>query len=137
MINTIDVEWKDGLHFVAHQQGQEVLLDSSSEGTMRGVGPKQLLLTALAGCTAMDVASLLPKMRVPFTSIKVTVHGDLTEEHPKVYTSMKMIYEIGTTNEYRPQVERAVEKSTSTYCGVHAMLGKVAEITHEIVLTGH
>lgn len=135
MSNTIDVEWVEELHFVAHQQGREIMLDASKD-TLRGVGPKQLLLTALAGCTAMDVASLLPKMRVPFTTLKVTVHGDVTEDHPVVYKSMHIVYDVGTTKEYRPQVERAVQKSTETYCGVHAMLGKAATITHEIRLSG-
>jgi len=95
-----------------------------------------MLLTALAGCTGMDVASMLPKMRVPFTSLTVTVTGELTEDHPKVYTTMHVVYEVGAPETFRAQVEMAVEKSSSKYCGVSAMLGKASTISHEVVMLG-
>ncbi|MCU0331233.1 MAG: OsmC family protein [Candidatus Kapabacteria bacterium] len=130
--------WDEGLVFTAHQDDREFMLAGSADesGVRRGVSPKKLLLTALAGCTAMDVASLLPKMRVPFSHIHISASGELTEEHPKVYLSMHVVYDIGTTEEYRSQVESIVEKSVTKYCGVHAMLEKVASVTHEIRLTG-
>jgi putative redox protein len=134
--HNIDVQWKSDLLFDAHQNNMTFPLASHESPLGTGASPKQLLLTSLAGCTAMDVASLLPKMRVPMTSLVVRVTGELTEEHPKVYTSMHMIYEVGTTEEYLPKVELAVQKSTEKYCGVHAMLGQLAKITHEIVLVG-
>jgi putative redox protein len=81
----------------------------------------------------MDVASLLPKMRVPFTTLRVRVDGELTDEQPRVYKNIHMIYEVGTSEDFRPQVERAIAKSTETYCGVHAMLSKGSTITHELV----
>lgn len=84
----------------------------------------------------MDVASLLPKLRVPFTSLRVRVTGELTSDHPKVYSTMHVVYEIGTTEEFRSQVEKAVDMSTTKYCGVSAMLEKASTITHEIVLLG-
>lgn len=84
----------------------------------------------------MDVASLLPKMRVPFSHIRVSASGELTEEHPKVYLSMHVTYDIGTTEDYRAQVESIVDKSVNKYCGVHAMLEKASTVTHEIRLTG-
>lgn len=134
----IDVVWKDGLVFDAHQNDQTVVLAGSAapEHSARGVSPKQLLLTALAGCTGMDVASLLPKMRVPFSGIRIAVRGSLSEEHPKVYTDIHVDYHIGSTEEFRHQVEMAVEKSVTTYCGVHAMLAKAARITHSIHMDG-
>lgn len=135
-VHNIDVQWKSDLLFDAHQNNMTFPLASHESPAGSGVSPKQLLLTSLAGCTAMDVASLLPKMRVPMTSLTVRVTGELTEDHPKVYTSMHMIYEVGTTEEYLPKVESAVQKSTEKYCGVHAMLGQVSKITHEIVLVG-
>ena len=70
--NIVDVEWKEGLTFDAHQQDRTYRIVSSTSDDDRGTGisPKQMLLTALAGCTGMDVASLLPKLRVPFTSMR-------------------------------------------------------------------
>lgn len=100
----------------------------------KAVSPKQLLLTALAGCTGMDVAALLPKMRVPFTSISIRVNGKLSEDHPKVYTHIHIIYEVGAAREFLPQIEKAVELSSTQYCGVSAMLRKAAQITNEIIL---
>ncbi len=136
--NSVDVEWKQGLTFEAHQQGRSYTLVSSTSEDDKGTGisPKQMLLSALAGCTGMDVAVMLPKMRVPFTSLRVRVSAELTEEHPKVYTTMHVVYEVGADETFRTQVESAVEKSTTKYCGVSAMLGKAATITHEVVMLG-
>lgn len=136
--NIVDVEWKQGLTFDAHQQEQTYTIVSSvpGDGQPAGISPKQMLLTALAGCTGMDVASLLPKLRVPFTSMRVRVTGELTSDHPKVYSTMHVVYEIGASEEFRPQVEKAVDMSSTKYCGVSAMLGKASTITHEIVMLG-
>lgn len=136
--NIVDVEWKEGLVFEAHQQERSFPIVSSTgeDPTNAGISPKQMLLTALAGCTGMDVASLLPKMRVPFTSLRVRVTGELTEDHPKMYRTMHVVYEIGAPESFRNQVEMAVDKSVSKYCGVSAMLEKASTITHEIVMLG-
>lgn len=132
------VDWKHDLIFDAHQNAQTFTLVSSTNGedVEPGISPKNMLLTALAGCTGMDVASLLPKMRVPFTSLRVRVDGQLTDEHPRVYEHIHIVYEVGTTEEFRQQVERAIAKSTETYCGVHAMLSKGSTITHELFFVG-
>ena len=128
------VDWKHELTFDAHQNEQTfTLVSSTNDAAEPGISPKNMLLTALAGCTAMDVASLLPKMRVPFTTLRVRVDGELTDEQPRVYRNIHMIYEVGTSEDFRPQVERAIAKSTETYCGVHAMLSKGSTITHELV----
>lgn len=137
MAHAITATWTDGLHFEALQQDRVIHLDSAAEGQARGVSPKQLLLTAVAGCTGMDVASLLPKFRVPFSSLIIRVSGELTQEHPKVYRTISIDYEIGADEEHRPLVERAVSMSAEKYCGVSAMLGATAAIRHTIVLTGY
>ena len=135
-MNKIDITWKHDMAFEAHQEGRTFGLISSArfdpEGT--SVSPKQLLLTALAGCSGMDLASLLPKMRVPFTSINIHVQGEMAEDHPKIYTSMHMVYEIGADAQYLPQIEKAIELSETRYCSVSAMLRKASSITHEIKL---
>lgn len=136
--HTSSVDWKHGITFDAHQNDQTFTLTSPTPGDKpeQGISPKNMLLTALAGCTGMDVASLLQKMRVPFASLRVRVDGHLTDEHPKVYERIHMIYEVGTTDVFRPQIERAIAASTQTYCGVHAMLSKGSTITHELVIVG-
>ena len=134
-IQEADVVWKGGLQFDGHALNETIHLDSHLDGYSQGTGPKRLLLVALAGCTAMDVASMLPKMRVPFTSFKVRAIGDTADEHPKIYKTMHVIYEIDTDPEYLPKVEMAIQKSREKYCGVHAMLEKAGTITHEVLLT--
>ncbi len=132
------VEWKHDLTFDAHQNAQTFALVSSTEGegAEPGISPKNMLLTALGGCTGMDVASLLTKMRVPFTSLDVRVDAELTDVHPRVYRNIHVVYEVGATEDHRAQVERAIGMSVDTYCGVYAMLRKGSEITHELVLVG-
>lgn len=130
----VDVVWRKDLTFDAHQQGRTFTIMSSPHEDPDGkaVSPKQLLLTGLAGCTGLDVASLLPKMRVPFSSLKVTIEASLTEDHPRTYATMHMVYEVGCSAEDLGSVERAVELSVTKYCGVHAMLEKASRITHEV-----
>ncbi len=132
------VDWKHDLTFDAHQNEQTFTLASSTVGedAEPGISPKNMLLTALAGCTGMDVASLLTKMRVPFTSLRVCVDAELTDAHPRVYRNIHVIYEVGATEDHRAQIERAVGMSVDTYCGVYAMLRKGSEITHKLVLIG-
>jgi putative redox protein len=130
----VDVVWRNDLTFDAHQQGRTLTMMSSPHEDPDGkaVSPKQLLLTGLAGCTGLDVASILPKMRVQFSSLRVVVEATLTEDHPRTYATMHMVYEVGCNEDDRESVERAVELSVTKYCGVHAMLEKASDITHEV-----
>jgi putative redox protein len=135
--HTVAVDWKHDLAFDGHQNGLTIPLDGSiANGEERqGMSPKQLLLTALAGCTAMDVASLLPKMRVAFTAFRVEVEGDVGDEHPKTYGRIRIRYIVRAAEESRPTIEQAIRLSREKYCGVHAMLAATARITHELVIT--
>ena len=130
----VDVEWKHDLTFDAHQQERTIRLMSSphEDPDHRAVSPKMLLLTGLAGCTGMDVASLLPKMRVPFTGLRVAVEGTLSDDHPKTYVAMHIVYEVHCEERHKDAIERAVQLSKLTYCGVYAMLAKASTITHEV-----
>lgn len=87
-----------------------------------GPGPKSLLLTALTGCTAIDVAMLLPKMRVPFSALSIEAEADLTDEHPKVYKEIRLVYRVACPPEREEKVRQAIALSLDKYCGVAAML---------------
>ena len=128
------VVWKKDLQFEGRSHSARINLDSHVDEYQEGTGPKRLLLVALAGCTGMDVASMLPKMRVPFSRFIVSAEGVQTEDHPKVYKSIHVTYELDVDPDQLDKVEMAVEKSVTKYCGVHAMLAQAAEITHEIKL---
>jgi putative redox protein len=116
------------------QDGHEILLDLSKEsgGQDSGARPKTLLLTALGGCTAMDVVSILGKMRVEFDGLKIHLGADLTEDHPKVFKSIHVKYVFSGKGLPLDKLERAASLSMEKYCGVGAMLAKACPITHEI-----
>lgn len=130
------VTYTDGMAFDVELQGHHFAVDAEAQvgGSDRGPRPKALLLSALAGCTGMDVVAILKKMRMPFASFSVDVSGELTDEHPKVFRALHVTYRFTGEELDRAKIERAVELSQTTYCGVTAMLRKTAEITTEIVL---
>jgi putative redox protein len=136
MNHTSQVTWQDGMAFDVEVDGHRLTVDAEEEfgGKDQGPRPKPLLLSALGGCTAMDVVSMLKKMRVPFDSFSVVVDGVLAEEHPKVYRSIRLTYTFTGEALDRSKIERAVELSQTRYCGVTAMVQFTTDITHEIKL---
>jgi len=102
-------------------------------GENTGPSPKKLVLGTLAACTGMDIVSLLRKMRVDFSDFSIQTKADLTEEHPKVFTRVDIIYRIKLANEkHQAKVEKAVKLSKETYCGVSAMLSKNSPLYYRI-----
>jgi len=107
-------------------------MDSSAKfgGTEAGTRPMELVLIALGGCTGMDVASALEKMRVNYTDFKVTINGETAEKYPKRFTKIHMKYSIrGDVPEEK--LKRAIELSQTKYCSVSEILRKSAELTYE------
>ena len=107
------------------------MLDGLAQGTKgTGFSPMELLLVALAGCTGISVLSILRKRRQEITGYEVRVHGVRAQQHPKVFTDITIEHVFtGKTLEV-VWVERAIALSEERYCGVEAMLGKTAQITH-------
>lgn len=138
MSHRTTLRFEDGLCFDAELQGHHFQLDADPTfgGKGRGPTPKPLLLTALAGCTGMDVASILAKMRMPFDSFEVEVEGDLSGEHPIVYTDIRIRYVFKGAALDRDKIDKAVKLSREKYCGVSAMLEKACRVTHQVVTSG-
>ncbi len=136
MKNKINLQWQNQMTFVTEVTGHTITLDTDPNhgGNNNGVRPKPLLLVALAGCTAMDVVSILKKMRIIPESFSVDVEGELTDNHPKVYHSLHIIYRFKGKELPYNMLERAIKLSQDNYCGVSAMLAKAAKITWEIVI---
>ena len=99
-------------------------------GNNAGARPKELLLMSLAGCTGSDVVSILKKKRVNLTDFEINITAQQTEEHPKVFTELDLEYVFYGKDIKAKDVERAIELSTGTYCGVSAMLKKAMKINH-------
>ena len=134
MKEKINVKWTGGTSFEADVAGFKIAIDSDPEfgGQNKGPKPKPLMMVALAGCTGMDLVSLMNKMRVAYDSLNIIIEGDITEEHPKHFTKMKVIYELRGKNIDIKKVEKAIEMSKQKYCGVSYSYEQAMEIEYEI-----
>lgn len=132
----VNIDWSGDMAFKADVNGFTLNLDADEKvgGKNTGPRPKPLLLVALGGCTGMDVVSILGKMRVKPDYFNVEIEGEQTEEHPKYYHKIHLKYIFKGNDLPMEKLEKAVNLSQERYCGVNAMLGKAAEITHEIVI---
>ncbi len=125
---TVKVQWKGRMSFTgAADSGFEVPLGSSPEvgGDNDGFRPMELMAISLAGCTAMDVISILGKKRQEISDFHVKVFTERTEEHPKVFTNAIIEYHAAGKDLSEKAMTRALELSADTYCPAQAMLGKV------------
>jgi putative redox protein len=136
MKHSVDTSWKGNMLFDANVSGHHVMMDAVTAvgGEDKGSRPKELMLAALAGCSGMDVVSILKKMRVPFTGLDIRVEADVTEEHPKHYHKMHVIYTFTGDNLDMEQLKKAVELSQDRYCGVSFVYKKSMEVTYEIII---
>ena len=134
---SVDLKWTGGMSFEGEVDSFKIPLDASIDvgGNDSAPRPKKLILLALAGCTAMDVVSILEKMRVQLSDLSIAVEAEQSEgEHPYVYTQFKIIYNFkgeGLENN-TDKVEKAVKLSQEKYCGVSAMLSKIGPVDYEI-----
>jgi putative redox protein len=126
----IKARWQGGLAFECNNQsGQTVFIDSPlAEGGPQGPSPMQLLLMGLAGCTAMDVVSILEKKRQDVTSFEVNVVGNRAQEHPRYYTDIELEFLVRGRNISAQAVERAIELSETKYCSASANLKPTSRI---------
>ena len=118
------------MHFIGAMDDFRMDLDAekSAGGVGAGPQPHRLLLQAVAGCTAMDVLSILRKKRQLVSGLTVHVQGSRADQHPKVYTQIEVLYQVRGRNIDPHAVARAIELSVTRYCPAIAMLGKVAEV---------
>ncbi|HAE83811.1 MAG TPA: osmotically inducible protein OsmC [Ktedonobacter sp.] len=130
---TVQSKLATGMRFeVEAGSGHHVTLDAAEHGGGHNEGfrPMELLLVGLAGCTGMDVISILRKKRQDVTAYEVHITGVRAEEHPMVFVEITVEH-IVTGHRIQPEaVARAIELSEERYCGAGAMLGKVAHLTH-------
>ena len=130
-------KWVDALAFDdTADSGHTVRIDTTVEGGGLGSGmnPKKMVLGALSACSGMDVVEVLKKMKVAFSTLEIDAEDDQTEEHPKVYKSITMVYRVDAKPEDLDKVKRAVSLSQEKYCGVSAMLAKHCTIDYSIEL---
>lgn len=128
--------WKSGIAFDSRFKDNTITMDDAATAGRddTGFSPKALLLSGLAGCTGMDVVSILDKMKAPYESIRIEVEAEQTEDYPRVFKEILMIYFVKIPAEYEDKVKRAVDLSLEKYCGVAAMLRKHCAIHTRVII---
>lgn len=134
MKREVNVDWIQDLEFTADMDGHKITIDGPPEsgGRDKGARPKPFMLLALAGCTGMDVVSMLKKMKVEVKGLSIKVEGDMQDEIPKAFEAMHVIYTFRGNNLPKDKLKKAVDLSKEKYCGVSATLKQVIPITYEI-----
>ncbi len=135
MSHTVITSWRKDLVFESdNPSGHTVLMDTSVEngGTNKGLSPKAMMLSSLAGCSGLDVIMVLNKMKVEISDFKILTTGELTEEHPKYYHSVLVSYQFFGHNLPKEKIKKAVNLSVEKYCGVMEMFRRFAEVKIEI-----
>ena len=131
MAHKVTTQWKGNMLFESdNPSGHTVLIDTSPEngGNNEGLGPKAMMLSSLAGCSGLDVVSIMNKMKVTVDAFKMEVAGELTDEHPKYYHTVTVDYHFYGTALDEKKIQRAVDLSVETYCGVMEMFRRFAKV---------
>lgn len=134
MINKVKTTWKGNMQLESTNPGGNLMIDADKEvgGEGKGYRPKSLMLSALAGCTGLDVQSLLKKMRAEVAAFDIEVEANLTDEHPKYYDKVHVTYNFYDKEFKKDKIEKAVNLSVERYCGVMEMFRQFSKLTTEI-----
>ncbi|TSA50919.1 MAG: OsmC family peroxiredoxin [Sphingobacteriales bacterium] len=138
MNHEIETQWMGKMQFNALVSGHTIIMDAIERvgGENLGPYPKPFILTALSGCTGMDVVNILRKQRKEIEALKIKVSGEISSTPPIEYTSIHLVYDF-TGNEIDCDAAlKAVQLSQEKYCGVSAMLKKIMPVTWEINYNG-
>jgi len=133
-METIITEWNAEMVFDSEVNGHRVRMDSERTfgGKDRGPRPKMLLLSALGGCTGMDVISILNKMKIRPEKFRIIAETEIADEHPKVFTRIHLTYEFKGKNLPYDKLKKACDLSQERYCSVSVMLKNACPLTYEI-----
>ncbi|HEU5054580.1 MAG TPA: OsmC family protein [Hanamia sp.] len=138
MAHEIDVQWMGKMQFNALVNGHTIIMDGPEKvgGEDSGPIPKPLVLTAVAGCTGMDVAAILRKAQKEVADFDMKVIGEISKTIPIQYTSVHIIYDFKGAPENQDAALKAVNDSQEKYCGVSSMLKKAMPVTWEVNYNG-
>lgn len=133
MTHSTSTTWIKAMRFESSIDNHKIVLDAMPEhgGENSGASPKKLLLAGLSGCSGMDVISILTKMKSAPTHFKIDVSAELSEENPKFYKDIHIVYEFDKSVP-EEKAKKAINLSLDKYCGVNQMLKQLAKITYEI-----
>lgn len=138
MAHEIEIQWMGKMQFNALINGHTIVMDAPEKagGEENGPIPKPFVLTALAGCTGMDIAAILRKADKNPDQFDIKVIGEISKRPPIEYIAVHVIYDFKGAEENREAVLNAVTDSQEKYCGVSSMLKKALPVTWEINYNG-
>jgi putative redox protein len=133
-IHRVLTKWEGKMHFRSDVNDHTIHMDKKLKhgGDDFGPRPKPLILSAIGGCTGMEIISILEKMRLSIEGLEVDVTAELTDTQPKMYKTVHIIFMLRCRNTDRVKIERAVSLAVDKYCGVVAMVRQFAILTTEI-----
>jgi putative redox protein len=137
-IHEIESQWMGGMQFNTLIGDHVITMDApeKSGGEDLGPVPKPLLLTAIAGCTGMEVVAFLRKQHIELKNMTIRVRGSLSQTAPIVYTNAQLVFEIQGSSNDSEAVVQAVKDSQERFCGVGTMLRKAFPITWDVLFNG-
>ena len=132
MTNLVTTKWLGGMAFESDNPSGHTLkidVDAENGGENAGHRPKALMLTSLAGCSGLDVAALMKKMKLEVRAFEIQTEANLTDEHPKFYDAVTVTYHFYGTNLMEDKLQKTVDLSVERYCGVMEMFRQFATVT--------
>jgi putative redox protein len=138
MAHIIETQWMGKMQFNALVNGHTIIMDAPERvgGDDNGPIPKPFILTALSGCTGMDIVSILRKQNIEINDLNIVVTGEISKQPPIVYTSIHVIYEFKASDAYKEAALTAVRESQERICGVINMLKKIMPVTWSVTYNG-
>ncbi len=121
--------WQKDQQFKSYHGKNEIKIDGKRED---GFGAKALVLSAIAACSGIDIVDILAKMRVEFSDLEIDTEAEQTEEHPRVFKDIYVVYKLRTDKSNEEKVRKAIDLSLDKYCGVSAMLKKNSPIHYKL-----
>jgi putative redox protein len=134
--HNVTTTWKGKMQFEStNPSGETFLINAGEENGGEGADlrPKAMMLSALAGCSGLDVASLIEKMKLEVADFKIETIANLTEEHPKIYDNVMVEYHFYGNNLNEIKLQRAVDLSVEKYCGVMEMFRHFAKMEIKVL----
>lgn len=130
----VTVKHVGGMAFEGVGQSGEItkIASSAVEAEHAGASPMELLLMGVAGCSGIDIVSILEKMRINFDAFEIGVEGERAQDHPRVFTEIHVVYKFRGTDLPEEKLRRAIDLSFDKYCSVIHTLNKVAEVTYTL-----
>ena len=132
MSERAEMKWTDGLQFIGRAGNSPAIIMDNPEGGS-GPSPMQVVLIGIAGCTGMDVVSILKKKRSTFKDLQINVTGDRKEDHPKAYTKIHMEFLVYGQGVKPADVERSIELSVTKYCGAIGSVKAEVDYSYRII----